>query len=275
MCRRDSSDALIRKFLDNYQVNLLSMPGRRVACGSVYIQADGRTIAPGPLSDIVTPEITLGQPFVELDLADLSGTWSGSVSLEVGIGLLRSFLTALGAAGLIDKLQASVQQTSARKIAFRFRQVSRESLTPTGLGAALTGHHLDEGNSFVADGNRYFVVAAVLRSSSISVQGRDSGGSAASLGAGVATVADAKVKVKVEKESESEVTYHGQDELAIGVELYEMRWDHDRQALTLHPPKGALKIMGIKEPPPVPAFIGGDEDAFIAPEELPGESDGA
>ena len=62
MCRRDSSDALIRKFLKDYQVNLLSMPGRRVRCGSVYIKQGKRITAPGLLSEIIEPELTLESP---------------------------------------------------------------------------------------------------------------------------------------------------------------------------------------------------------------------
>ena len=125
MCRRDSTDVLVRNFLDHYQVNLLSMPGGRVGCGSVYIKEGKHVTAPGSLSDIVEPAITLDEPYHEPDLADLSGTWSGSVSLNLGIGLLHNFLTALGAAGLINKLQASVQPTSVKNIAFRFAEVSR------------------------------------------------------------------------------------------------------------------------------------------------------
>src|ERR1700691_71927 len=134
MCRRDSTDVLVRNFLDHYQVNLLSMPGGRVGCGSVYIKEGKRVTAPGSLSDLVEPAITLAEPYHEPDLADLSGTWSGSVSLNLGIGLLHNFLTALGAAGLINKLKASVQPTSVKNIAFRFREVSRDSLSPISLG---------------------------------------------------------------------------------------------------------------------------------------------
>lgn len=267
MCRRDSTDVLIRRFLDLYQVNLLSMPGRRVACGSVYIKEGKRVTAPGSLSDIIAKGIILDKPRVDPDLADLRGTWSDSTSLEVGIGLLRNFLIALGAAGLIDDLRASAQTTNVREIAFRFRRVSREWLSPTGLAAALAGHRFDTANPLVIPGNQYFVVASVLRSKSISIQGRDNAGSAAGLGAGVATVADAKAKVTVERGSEGEITYHGKKALAIGVELYELRWDEERKGFTIHPPKGPLKIMGIKAPPPAPAFIGDDEGAFIAPEE--------
>lgn len=269
MCRRDTNDVLIRRFLDRYQVNLLSMPGRRVKCGSVYIKEGGRITAPSMLSEIVEPPLALADPFVENDLADLSGTWSDSVSFKIGIGLLENFLNALGAAGLIDKLQASVKETSARNIAFRFKQVSRESLTPAGLGAALAGHRFVQSNAWVKDGNQYFAVTSVLRSGSISIQGRDKQDSAADLGAGVATVADVDAKVQVTRESKSDVTYSGSDPLAIAVELYELSWDGEQQAFVFHTHRGPLHILGVKQgESPDPAFPGDEENAFIEVQEL-------
>ena len=266
MCRRDTNDELIRKFLDRYQVNLLSMPGRRVQCGSVYIKQGKRITAPGLLSEIITPELTLESPYVEDDLADLSGTWSGSVSLTVGVKLLSNFLIALGAGGVIDKLQASAKETSARNVAFRFKKVSRESLSPVGLGTALVGHQFVQAHPWVQDGNQYFAVAAVLRSASISIQGRDKQDSAVGLGAGLATVADADATVRVEQGSDSEVTYHGRDPLAIAVELYELRWDTDRQGLVFQLPAGVgpLRLLGLQaDDPPDPVFVGDDEAALI------------
>jgi hypothetical protein len=264
MCRRDTNDQLIRKFLDRYQVNLLSMPGRRVQCGSVYIKEGKRITAPGLLSEIIAPKLTLESPFVEDDLADLSGTWSDSVSLTVGVKLLSNFLNALGAGALIDKLQASVKETSARNVAFRFKKVSRESLSPAGLGTALVGHQFVKAHPWVKDGNQYFAVAAVLRSASISLQGRDKQDSAVGLGAGLATVADVDAKVQVEQGSDSEVTYHGHNPLAIAVELYELRWDTDRQELIFQTPRGPVRILGLQaDEPPDPVFVGDDQDALI------------
>jgi hypothetical protein len=268
MCRRNTSDELIRRFLDDYHVNLLSMPGRRVQCGSVYIKEGKRLTAPGLLSEIIQPELILPSPFAEDDLSDLSGTWSDSVSLSVGIKLLSNFLTALGLGGLLDKLQASAKETNARSMAFRFKKVSRESLSPAGLGTALIGHHFRPGHPWVKDGNQYFAVASVLRSASISIQGRDKQDTAVGLGAGLATVADVDAKVEVKEEDEHALTYHGRDPLAIAVELYELRWDAGRQELIFQTPRGPLRILGLQEDePPDPVFVGDDEDVFIDAEE--------
>jgi hypothetical protein len=268
MCRRDTNDELVRRFLDDYHVNLLSMPGRRVQCGSVYIKQGKGITAPGLLSEIIEPELTLPDPYPEDDLSDLSGTWSDSVSVSVGIKLLSNFLTALGMSGLLDKLQASVKETSARNMAFRFKKVSRESVSPTGLGTALIGHHFRPGHPWIKGGNQYFAVASVLRSASISIQGRDKEDTAVGLGAGLATVADVDTKVQVKEEDNHALTYHGRDPLAIAVELYELRWDQDRQEFAFQTTRGPLHLLGLREDdPPDPVFVGDDEAAFIDAEE--------
>jgi hypothetical protein len=83
-------------------------------------------------------------------------------------------------------------------------------------------------------------------------------------------VADVDAKVQVDRESDSDVTYGGRNPLAIAVELYELRWDADRQGLVFltQQPSGPLRILGLQEDePPDPVFAGDDEDAFIDAEE--------
>ena len=266
-CRRDTKDVLARMFLDRYRVNLLVMPGRRVHCGSVYIQQGKQVTTPGELTDIVEPHVNLGEPFVEDQLPDLSGTWSDSVTASLGIQLLENFLAALGAAGLIDQLKASVKQSNARKVAFKFDSVSRESLSPIALGTALAGCHLAKSNPWVQDGNRYYAVAGVLRSASLSVQGWNEQGSTVDLGVDVATVADINGGFEVKKQGKDELSYCGREALAVGVELYELRWDKQQQQLTFHTQKGPVPVIGMEESDlPEPVFI--DEDAFIDAEEV-------
>jgi hypothetical protein len=267
-CNRDTNDVLARKFLDRYRVNVLVMPGRRVHCGSVYIQQGGRFTSPGEVADLLEPAVTLGEPFVEDILPDLSGTWSDAFTASLGIQLLENFLTALGAVGAIHELKASVKQSNARKVAFKFDSVSRESLSPIAIGTALVDHRLVTTNPWVQDGNRYYVVAAVLRSASLSVQGWDERDSAVDLGVGVATVVDADGAFEVKKRGTDELSYSGHEALAIGVELYELRWDEDRGQLTFHTQRGPIAVNGLEEfDPPEPSLLG--KDLFLAASESP------
>jgi hypothetical protein len=270
MCRRDTTDPLVRMFLDRYRMNLLALPGRRVRCGSVYIKHGRGVTAPGDLAGIVEPRISLPAPFFEDRLPDLSSSWSGKVTVTAGLGLLETFLTALGAASLVDELRGSVTRTHSRSLAFRFRQASRESLSPTALARALEGCRFTEGNAWIRKGNRYFAVAAVVSSPSISVQGRDAREAVVDLGAGLATVGKLEGEVRAERQTETELLYRAEKPLAVAVELYELRWDDDRGQLMFNTPKGPLPLVGVADDePPDPVLIGDDEDAFIAPVEPP------
>src|SRR4051794_33507524 len=80
MCRRDTQDDLVRMFLDRYTINLLSPPGDRVRCGSVYVKAGRSFTAPGELSELVEPPVTLPDPYLEKRIEDLSGSWSDKTS---------------------------------------------------------------------------------------------------------------------------------------------------------------------------------------------------
>ena len=60
------------------------------------------------------------------------------------------------------------------------------------------------------------------------------------------------------------MTYHGRDPLAIAVELYELRWDTDRQELIFQTQRGPVRILGLQaDEPPDPVFVGDDEAALI------------
>ena len=161
-----------------------------------------------------------------------------------------------------------MQQTNARGIAFRFAQVSRESLTPTTLGNALVGRQLVRRHPWVQAGNRYYAVAAVLRSRSISVQGSDQSGSGVDLGVGIATMADVHAGVEVKRASKNELMYSGRDPLAIGVELYELRWDDRQNELSFHTPKGPIPVKALADrEPPDPAFLGGEDNVLVSVQE--------
>jgi hypothetical protein len=275
MCRRDTNDLLVRRFLDDYRVNLLALPGRRVRCGSVYIKSGKHLTAPGSLSEILTPEITFPDPFLEEHLPDLSGTWSRGVSVKVGFGLLGGFLAAFGAGGIITDLQASAARTNTRNVAFSFNSVSRESLDVTRLGRSLIGRRLMTTHPLVNDGNRYYAVSAVLRSASISIQARDDNETAASLDVGIAALGKVSPEVKVTDSGTGEIAFTGPVPLAIAVELYELQTDEDTGGLQLLTQQGPLELSGLDEhDPPPPVFVGDDEQAMIAVEEsaMPGVS---
>jgi hypothetical protein len=273
MCRRNTNDKLVSRFLNDYQLNLLTLPGNRVRCGSIYIQEGRKLTAPGSLGDVVEPELSFPAPYREPRIADLCDEWSAAYSADVGIGLLSGFLAALGVAPLLNELKASVKASSARTMGFAFRDVSRESLTPTQLAVGLENHRLRQSSGWVQDGNRYFAVAAVVRSRSLSIRGHDEHQQSVDLGAGLTTFADADAKVTVERGHDHELMYQGEKGLAVAVELYEVLWDENGENPAFHTQSGPLKIQGLTADKQPDHAVVDEDSALISPVEVDSDRD--
>ncbi|MGO9902611.1 MAG: hypothetical protein ACLP0J_23655 [Solirubrobacteraceae bacterium] len=253
-------------FIKNYGLNLLALPGRRVRCGSVYIKDGKQLTAPGELAAIVCPPISLPEPDFDPRMAELSGTWSGRVSVKAGFGLLQTFLTALGASGLVKELSTSIERTQATTIRFRFQSASRKSISPTALADVLKGREFITDHAWVKKGNRYFAVASVVSSQSLSIEGHDARDTAVHLGTELTTVGKFDGDAKAERTVDTELVYKASEPLAIAVELYELVWDEGHMQLTFSTPKGHVPVLGVTDDdPPDPVLIGDDEEALISP----------
>jgi hypothetical protein len=137
VCRRSaaSCDPLLRVFLERYHLNLLAVPRENADVGDVYVHDGKRAGSPGQLASFLThpfrmPQITRGE-----ELAALSGTMSNQVTTEVGLGLLGSFIAALGAVLPIGDVKAEWEKKGARSVRFRMEGAVRDSVDPAQFGA--------------------------------------------------------------------------------------------------------------------------------------------
>ncbi len=104
MCKRNTTDPLVRYFLDQYRLNLLAVPRERVKPGDLYVEDKRGVTAPGQVGSFLTPPPKLPRPVRDETMADASGQMSRRLSLDVGLRLLQNFLLALGAVGVMDEL---------------------------------------------------------------------------------------------------------------------------------------------------------------------------
>jgi hypothetical protein len=263
MCKRTTSDPLVRMFLDRYKINLLSVPRERAACGDVYLRRDGRVSSAINVAELLDPPVRLPPQFQGERLADLAGSLSQGVSLKVGLGLLEAFLAAIGAAAVLGELTLGYEQSRTSRLRFRFTDATRDSVEPGALATTLEGRRFRPGQPLVQPGNEYFVTAAVVRSPSISVVTEDDASRRVDVGARLLAAVDATANVTAEQASEGEITYRGRAPLAIGVELYRLRYDDDEQKLSMFPQDPRDPVHAGKPPPPVPAFVAPDDDALL------------
>jgi hypothetical protein len=267
--RNTSEDPLVRHFLDEYRLNLLTVPREGVKPGDLYVEDDKGITASGKVAGFLTPTPKLPRAARGETMADVSGHVSRALSLDLGLGLLQNFLLALGAVGVMDELKAGYQREKTTALRFRFTDATRDSYDLGALGRALGGSRLDPSNALVNAGNRYYLVAGVVRTPSVTLVAEDETARRVELGAGVLKAVDAEAGVSAKRAESGEVTYAGRKRLAIGVELYELAWDEDAGRLSLGNPDGALAIRGQPTASgPAAAFIGGPEgEALVS---LPG-----
>lgn len=265
MCTRKSPDPLVRAFLDRYGLNLLSIPRKNVMCGDLYVASGALVSTPGSLSRLLVPAPVLPAPVTGEELADLTGVVSKAVSGDLGFGVLKNFLSALGALGLMSSLKAAYQSNNTSAIHFRFRDATRDYVDPMALGTAIKHSRFDRTHPFVADDNNYFLVAGVVRTPSISIVAEDARENAVNIDVGALKLAAANAGVDLKHTATGEVTYAGQEKLAIGVELYELVHDKEQDRLLLKIPKKPPRTLrGSRQRAVPPAFIGGrDGNAFI------------
>jgi len=236
-----------------------------VAVGDVYI-ADGHQTAPvGHVRNLVDPALELS-PALNEAMADVAGTMSREVGLESGFSVLEAFLVAVGASGIIDSVKAGYVRRDARALTFSFEEPVRDHVDVLEIAAALHGRRPRSVSTFDLKEHRFYLTAAVARTRSISVREHRKADSAADLGAGVAALADLNAKVEVTRVDDSTVIYAGDQMLAFGVELYELLYDAEAQALRLALPRNPVGVRGKNPPSPRPprAIIGDPKgDIFL------------
>src|SRR5262245_46616223 len=87
VCQRNTSDPLVLAFLDNYGLNLLSIPRKNAICGDLYIAEGARVSTPGRITQVLVPPPVLPEPVTGELLTELTGVVSRQVSADVGLGL--------------------------------------------------------------------------------------------------------------------------------------------------------------------------------------------
>jgi hypothetical protein len=263
MCKRNGDDPLVRKFLDDYGVNLLRLPRERADCGDLYIR-NGKTVsAPGDVRALLEPPIDLPEVERGERLADLSGTISKKISLDVGLGVLEAFLAALGAAGIVDKVKAEFRRSRGSGLRFRFREATRDSVDPIELGNALDGRRFKTANPLVLRDSEFYVVGGVIRTPSVSIALEDEQAQTVELGADVLHAVSAHSAITVELEETGEITYAGQVPLAMGVELYSLRYDEDRGRFDMKAAERPFDLRGRPIPPPEREILAADDEEAL------------
>jgi hypothetical protein len=248
MSRRDTTDPLLKAFLQDYKIHLLAIPRRDATIGDVYVHTKKGVSAPGHLRSLLKPAPRMPRPNLGEPLAHITKTQTRALDLKIGLGLLEGFLSAIGASVVAGKIKAAYEQNGAAKIRFKIKNATRDSVDLLAFGKALIPCRLDEAHPFVQSGNRYYVTVGVLRSPSISVTAQDSDQKAVNVEASaLKDAASVKAKINVKRGGDGELTYQGPEALAFGVELVEMTYDKTERKFQLSGMQDVVRIRGAKK----------------------------
>jgi hypothetical protein len=263
MCKRNTTDPLIRLVLDRYHLHLLSVPREQVTVGTLYVH-DGRQVgAAGNVAHLLDPPFDAAAGMTTEAMADVAGQMTRGVSLSAGLGFLDGVLGALGAGAILDKVRAGFERNGARSLRFRFTDVTREAVDVLELGKRIWKHRLLEDHALAGERNRYYLVTAVARTHSINIVAERESATKAELDVDALKLAAGTAGVGVTRTENGEVSFHGPKRLAFGVELHELLYDPAKESLRLRMPAGYVAVRG-EAPRVAPAVLGGpDDDAFL------------
>jgi hypothetical protein len=273
MCKRSNrrNDPLVDLFLSKYKLTLLPLPLETAECGQVYIKRPGAKFGavPGSIAELVTPPIKLPAAVPDGVVPDIRGERSGAVPVTVGLKLLGNFLAALGVPpGLVNQVHAGYQRTGSTTVQFSFKDATRDEMDPFSIGTALIGRQWIAEHPWIGEGNLYYISAAVVRCSSISIDTDSDSSNTLDAGVGVLKLVNADASVSVKRHESGTITFKGTKRLAIGVELYDVSYDEALGKFSMGGRDAAVDVRRGKEVELQPAFPADDDEALLEVELL-------
>jgi hypothetical protein len=265
MCKRSANDPLIQLFVSRYGLNLLTVPREASDVGDLYVADGGGVSAPGSVTALFEPALTLPPVARGEAMADVTGAISASVSAEAGLGLLGRFLSAFGAAGMGDAIAARFAAARATTLRFSLADATRDSIDPLVLGTRLLRSRLVEDHPMVGPDRRYYLVTAVARSSSIRIAAGQSASASAGIDIDIGGLGG-DGKVAVDRSGDGAITFRSNKRLAFGVQLHELSIDQRDHKLKLKTTGAVAMLRGAEPQRPLiePTLLGGpDGEAFV------------
>jgi hypothetical protein len=147
-------------------------------------------------------------------MADISRAISKRMEMNFGLQLLEGFLVAMGAGGIVNKVRNGYESKNTSMLSFRFADVRRYYVDPYWLSEEISDHTIRKDSAMYGEGYRYFLVTAVVRSTSINVIAQDENTKAVDVDAEALQLADVSADASVEKSAEGELTFKGKESLA-------------------------------------------------------------
>ena len=252
LCHEDPIVSLVREL---YGANMVRVPDARVRPLSVIVQRDGRSFFRGSLLPLLTDARPLGiQPEDSL-LTDISGRRSRRVTIDLGLHILRGFLSGFG----LPHAGIEVGLNGAAYIAFAFPVARRRSIDINALGWALAGRQIDRTNPaaatlFEEPIYELFLVDSIITSRQIAIVVGAARGQKVNVDLAALREALAELGGSVEAgaDGEVELLLTSKAELTFAFSCVRVRFDAEGQITGLPPDSG---MHTLSEPPLAHALL--------------------
>jgi hypothetical protein len=267
MCRRDTTDPVLRLMLDRYRLHLLSVPRADAAVGDVYVRDGHAVVSPGNVRHLVAPPLEVVADRGPERMADISGEATTMFSASAGLGFLEGALAAMGAAGVVQQLRGELERERVRSVRFSFTDVFRSWTDVLEIGQRIWRHRVDPRQTLAGPGRRYFLVTATASTDTIEIAGEREDGIAPKVDV-ESLVGSVGGKVSAQRTSGGSVQFFGEEPLVFGVELHELLYDEEARTLRLKVASRPMALRGESaeaQPGPVvePAVLGAPEDDLL------------
>jgi hypothetical protein len=166
MCKRTTTDPLLRPLLDTYRVHPLPLPREGVSIGDVYAHAGRSTSQVGHIAHLLDPAPTLPSITEGERMASVSSARSGSYDFRTGVRFLCGFLTHLRApASFIGGVRSAYERRSAAALDFKIGDLTRDSVDNGALAVCLGQSMVRADQSLWDERQRHYIVSTVWRAS--------------------------------------------------------------------------------------------------------------
>jgi hypothetical protein len=229
--KRNSRDPLVRLLFEKYMFNMLSIPREKVELGDVFSlsESEEKLFPATNIRNFLTPDFQM--PIIDAaeKLVDISGQLSQDIDASIGLDFLQNFISALSSLDVGANIKAKYETSKVNKLRYQFTGATRQHIDPFLFGDMLSNHKVKTDNPAFDSKKRYFVVTGIIRTNSLNVQAEDQSGNKIDVDVGIAGLAEVNPQLEINKSEKGLITYKGDKDLVLGVELCELIYTPDNK----------------------------------------------
>ncbi len=126
--KRNTSDPLMRTFLDKYKLHLLPLPLQDTLVGQICVYREEDLIGRDSITLFLEQDYQIS-PVTSGKMGDIEGKFSQAISVDIGLGLLENFLGAFGIGNIVQKIHLDFQTKNVQYLKFAFNDTMRNAVS--------------------------------------------------------------------------------------------------------------------------------------------------